>query len=74
MQTCRLGSQGLTVSAQGLGCMGMAEFYGPTDEAESLATIRPRAGARRDLPRYRGHVRPPYQRGVRRAGHRRAAR
>lgn len=39
MQTRRLGGQGLTVSAQGLGCMGMAEFYGPTDEAESLATI-----------------------------------
>ncbi len=39
MQTRRLGSQGLTVSAQGLGCMGMAEFYGPTDEAESLAAI-----------------------------------
>jgi len=39
MQKRRLGSQGLTVSAQGLGCMGMAEFYGPTDEAESLATI-----------------------------------
>lgn len=39
MQTRRLGGQGLTVFAQGLGCMGMAEFYGPTDEAESLATI-----------------------------------
>ena len=39
MQTRRLGNQGLAVSAQGLGCMGMAEFYGPTDEAESLATI-----------------------------------
>ena len=34
-----LGSQGLTVSAQGLGCMGMSEFYGATDEAESIATI-----------------------------------
>ncbi|WP_354637673.1 aldo/keto reductase [Kitasatospora camelliae] len=34
-----LGSQGLTVSAQGLGCMGMTAFYGTTDEAESLATI-----------------------------------
>jgi len=34
-----LGSQGLTVSAQGLGCMGMSEFYGPGDEQESLATI-----------------------------------
>jgi aryl-alcohol dehydrogenase-like predicted oxidoreductase len=34
-----LGSQGLEVSAQGLGCMGMSEFYGATDEAESIATI-----------------------------------
>jgi aryl-alcohol dehydrogenase-like predicted oxidoreductase len=34
-----LGREGLEVSAQGLGCMGMSEFYGPTDEAESIATI-----------------------------------
>jgi aryl-alcohol dehydrogenase-like predicted oxidoreductase len=34
-----LGSQGLVVSRQGLGCMGMSEFYGDTDEAESTATI-----------------------------------
>jgi len=39
MQTRRLGKQGLAVSAQGLGCMGMSEFYGPADEAEALATI-----------------------------------
>jgi len=39
MKTRRLGGQGLTVSAQGLGCMGMADAYGPSDEAESLATI-----------------------------------
>ncbi len=34
-----LGTQGLTVSSQGLGCMGMSAFYGATDEAESLATL-----------------------------------
>ena len=39
MKFRKLGSQGLTVSALGLGCMGMSEFYGPGDEAESIATI-----------------------------------
>ncbi len=39
MQTRALGSQGLRVSAIGLGCMGMSEFYGEGDEAESVATI-----------------------------------
>ncbi|MGO9900542.1 MAG: aldo/keto reductase [Solirubrobacteraceae bacterium] len=39
MQERALGRQGLTVSAQGLGCMGMSEFYGPGDDAESIATI-----------------------------------
>jgi aryl-alcohol dehydrogenase-like predicted oxidoreductase len=38
MRTLILG-RGLEVSAQGLGCMGMSEFYGPTDETESLATL-----------------------------------
>jgi aryl-alcohol dehydrogenase-like predicted oxidoreductase len=40
MQQRPLGRSGLTVSALGLGCMGMSEFYGPRDEAESLATLR----------------------------------
>src|SRR6185437_5356625 len=38
MRTRTLGSH-LTVSAQGLGCMGMSEFYGDGDDAESIATI-----------------------------------
>lgn len=39
MKKRKLGQQGLKVSAMGLGCMGMSEFYGPGDEAESIATI-----------------------------------
>jgi aryl-alcohol dehydrogenase-like predicted oxidoreductase len=35
-----LGMRGLEVSEQGLGCMGMSAWYGPTDEEESIATIR----------------------------------
>ena len=38
--TRTLGKPGLEVSPMGLGCMGMSEFYGQTDEAESIATIR----------------------------------
>jgi aryl-alcohol dehydrogenase-like predicted oxidoreductase len=40
METRELGRSGLIVSALGLGCMGMSDFYGGRDEAESLATIR----------------------------------
>src|SRR3954452_14201754 len=39
MERRRLGTQGLEVSAMGLGCMGMSEFYGSTDEDEAVRTI-----------------------------------
>jgi aryl-alcohol dehydrogenase-like predicted oxidoreductase len=39
MQRRKLGSQGLEVSAEGLGCMGMSEFYGSADEDEAIRTI-----------------------------------
>jgi aryl-alcohol dehydrogenase-like predicted oxidoreductase len=39
MKLRRLGSQGLETSAIGLGCMGMSEFYGPSNEKQSIATI-----------------------------------
>ena len=39
MEQRTLGTEGLRVSAQGLGCMGMSEFYGSADEGEAVATI-----------------------------------
>ena len=41
ISTVQLGSaeNPLTVSALGLGCMGMSEFYGPRDDEQSLATL-----------------------------------
>src|SRR3984893_18062426 len=39
MQLRKLGTHNLTVSALGLGCMGMSQSYGTPDDAESIATI-----------------------------------
>ncbi len=44
MNQRKLGTQRLTVSALGPGCMGMSEFYGPRDDQESIATIPPAVG------------------------------
>src|SRR5436853_3103947 len=40
MEQRKLGTQGLAVSALGLGCMGMSQSYGPADEDESVATLQ----------------------------------
>jgi hypothetical protein len=39
MKSVTLGHSDLTVAQIGLGCMGMSEFYGPSDETQSIATL-----------------------------------
>ncbi|MEO8335976.1 MAG: aldo/keto reductase [bacterium] len=49
MHTTQLGRTGPTVSALGLGCMGMSDMYGPSDRSESIATIHAALDAGIDL-------------------------
>ena len=75
MRMRRLGSQGLEVSEQGLGCMGMSEFYGPTRRrASRSATIHRALELGIDVPRHRRLLRPAHERGARRPGDRRPPR
>nr|KAJ0221240.1 hypothetical protein LSAT_V11C200067500 [Lactuca sativa] len=67
----KLGSQGLEVSAQGLGCMGMSAFYGaPKPEPDMIKLIHHAINAGITLPRHLRHLRTtnqrdPYRQGVR---------
>jgi aryl-alcohol dehydrogenase-like predicted oxidoreductase len=45
MRIVPLGTQGMTVSAQGLGCMGMSATYGPSDEQEIWSRSRGRSNS-----------------------------
>ena len=64
LTTRMLGTQGLTVSALGLGCMGMSQSYGTPDDEESVATIHRALELGRDAVRHRRGLRPLHQRGA----------
>lgn len=65
MITRQLGNHGPQVSALGLGCMGMSDFYTTgIDEKESIATLHRALELGVTFFRYGGHVRPVHQRSL----------
>ena len=74
LNTRQLGARGPSVSALGLGCMGMSGMYGPADRAESIATIHAALEAGIDSARHRRLLRHGPQRDADRRGAARARR
>ena len=68
MDRRRLGRDGPWISAVGLGCMGMSDFYAGRDDAESIATIHRALDLGITMLDTVGYLRSAHERGTGRAG------